>query len=307
MPFPRPTDWGIDNTHIDTFSANVNRLAQQTSYLFSGKIREDNKQGEVSWHDTIKPRTHNIITVRGAVTPLVESEWFRRGVSATGYDNAAPLFIEDAIRQLIEPRSPITQEMVNSRMRLKNQSVIDAALGSAMQKSQGHKGAISFVPLPSGNKIAVDYGTPGTNTGLTTGKLRALRKKFLDLDDPRFTQGTETLYLLCSPDALMRFLEWAEKNSTSNVLSVRELIDGKINRWMGFEWILTGQIPAVADVRPMIAFAKDGLLHNTWKTMTRADWRPDLSYTWQAYDRIDHGAVRLNDQLVHIAYNDESV
>jgi hypothetical protein len=298
--------FGIENHHVDVYASNINQLAQTRGFLFSGKIREDSKQGETSWHDTILPTTHKPITIKGADTPRGPVSMFRRGVSCTGYDNGVELYEDDAIRQLTDPESSVVEQQVASRNRLKNEKVINAMIGVAMQKIYGHDGPIELAALPDANKIAVDLGSTGTNTPITTGKLRALKKRFMDTGEASFVNGTEEIYLLHSPDALMAFLAWIEQNSSSNVASVQALVDGKVNKWMGFTWIPCTQIPAVSGVRPIIAWAKNGVLYNEWKTKSRIAELVEHSFSTLAYDRVDCGAVRLNDQLVNIAYCDEN-
>jgi hypothetical protein len=300
--------YGIENHHIDVYSSNINQLAQVRGFLFSGKIREENKHGEVSWHDTILPVEHTPVAVKGGDTPWTDPGSFRRGVSNSPFRHCAPLYKDDAILQLTTPTSALIEQQVASRQRVKNRIVIASMLNAAMQKVDGHDAPYTLETLPTANKIAVDYGSPGTNTPITTGKLRALRQVFLDTGEKGFEDGTEEIYLLVSPSALMAFLAWVEVNSTANVASVQALIDGKMNRFLGFTWVTSPQIPfeSGSTIRPIIAWAKNGMLYNEWQTLSRVDERPDKDYAVQVYDKIWCGGVRLNDQLIHAAYCDEA-
>ena len=90
--------------------------------------------------------------------------------------------------------------------------------------------------------------------------------------------------------------------TSSDFNSVKALVRGEINTWMGFNWIMSTQLAAVsASTLIGVAYQKNGIcLGMASAPLVRTDERADLSYSWQLYYELNIGAVRLEEDRVVI-------
>jgi hypothetical protein len=84
--------------------------------------------------------------------------------------------------------------------------------------------------------------------------------------------------------------------------SVKALIRGEIDTWMGFKWIMSTVLTTVsASTLIGVAYQKYGICMAMGSApLVRTDERSDLSYSWQVYYELNIGAVRLEEDRVVI-------
>jgi hypothetical protein len=82
--------------------------------------------------------------------------------------------------------------------------------------------------------------------------------------------------------------------------AVKALVDGKVNTYMGFNFIKCNRLPVdAASARLVYAYARSGVgLFVPQDIMTRIDERPDKSYLTQVYLCMTLGATRIEDEKV---------
>ena len=77
--------------------------------------------------------------------------------------------------------------------------------------------------------------------------------------------------------------------------SIKALIKGEFNTWMGFEWIST----TAATAGVCYFFQKDGVVLGLNETpYVKIDERADKSYAKQIYYELNVGATRLEEERV---------
>ena len=170
--------------------------------------------------------------------------------------------------------------------------IIDAALGTAFT---GETGSTSTTML-AGNQIA------NGSADLTVAKLRTA-KKTLDLAsvDPSIPR-----YIAVGPEQIDALL--GDTNVTSSDFNtVKALVQGEINTFMGFEFIVTNRLSKSGNIRSCFAWAEDGLTLAIGKdVMARIDERSDKGYATQVYYCMSIGATRMEEEKVVQIDCDES-
>lgn len=227
----------------------------------------------------------------------------RRVGHFTTHDDGEVLEDRDEAETLVNMSNPVIQSMGAALARARDIKVITAALGNSYK---GETGSVA-VPLPAAQKIALDSwkfhrgaadgdAAPTGNAPLTPAKVR--QSKAI-LDNSKIKGARTMLY---SPDQLALMLT-SKEISTDDYGMIAKLQDGEISRWLGFDWVLSHELPISGSTRKCIAMIGD-TVHYRARTLkrTRVTERPDLSYAWYAYMRLQHGAVRTQDKgVVEIA------
>ena len=163
------------------------------------------------------------------------------------------------------------------------------------------------VPLPPGQIIAVNFVESGAvaNTGLTIGKLR--QAKYLldaadnDDEDPRF--------MAITAKALQDLLRTTEATS-SDYNTVRALVDGKVDEFLGFKFKRISNkimpLDAATDVRTCVAWVRSGIRITDSGKEVHIDVRPDKSHALQIRTVAALGGTRMEETKVVAVMCDES-
>ena len=240
-------------------------------------------------------------------TNNIRPEFARRRLITTPF-NVAPIYTtQEEVRAAIDISSSHMRSMNAAFARKRDQVKIDALLGTAYTGKAGG----TAVTLPSAQTVAVDFVEDGSTTtsNLTIGKLREARKIFdlAEMDTERLASEGK-LYFAASPDQRQALLQ--DTNITSSDFnSVKALVDGNIDTYMGFKFVWSTQLSVVAatNVRSCIAWSWDALMFATGKEIHRVDERPDKEYAHQLYSEVEYGATRMEEEKVIEILCDEDV
>jgi len=193
----------------------------------------------------------------------------------------------DKVQMLIDPTSTYANAAAYAIGRAMDDSIIAAALDSA---STGKAGATSTA-LPAGQKVAV--GSPAT--GLTIAKLVSA-KKILDQNnvDPSIKR-----FIAVHPEQVEDLLNSTTVTS-SDFNTVKALVQGDINTFLGFEFITSTRLATdSSDHRKVFAWAEDGIKLAVGKDLkTEIGPRADKSYSTQVYVCASFGATRMEEEKV---------
>ena len=154
---------------------------------------------------------------------------------------------------------------------------------------------LTSVPLSAGQKVAVNFVESGTaaNSGLTIGKLR--RAKFI-LDSNEVDEEEERI-IVVSARQLQDLLRTVEATS-ADYNTVRALVDGNVNTFMGFKFRRTQLLGLTSTVRSCYAYVKSGIVLAERGLKTYMDVRTDLSHSLQIRSVASLGAVRMEEKKV---------
>ena len=275
----------ITTAFIEQYKSNVFHLAQQKGSRLRDAVRTETVVGKSHFFERIGSTAALKRTSRHSDTPRVDTPHSRRKVSMDDYDWADLIDQEDKVRMLISPQSEYAQAGAWAMGRAMDDAIIDAASGNAFGGVAGG----STVALPSGQKIV--HGS----AGLSVTKLIEA-KELLDAAD---IDPEEERYLVCTSKQLSDLLAITQITS-ADFNSVKALVQGEIDTFMGFNFIRTERLDTNSSSnRLVLAFAQSGIgLAVGSDIQTRISERADKNYATQVFLSMTIGATRIEDEKV---------
>ncbi len=275
----------ITTAFVEQYSNNVTLLSQQKGSLLRDKVDSETVQGKNAFFEQIGSVSAVKRTSRHADTPQLDTPHARRRVSLVDYEYADLIDEQDKVRTLIDPTSTYALAAAYAMGRAMDDEIITAATGTAFT---GVSGGTSTT-LPSGQAI-----TESGTDGLTVAKLRNA-KRIMDLNsiDPSIKR-----YIVVSPRQIDDLLGTTSVTS-SDFNTVRALVTGEVNTFMGFEFIVSNRLSIASSKRKCFAYAMDGIKLAIGKdVMSRIDERSDKGYATQVYYCASFGATRIEEEKV---------
>jgi hypothetical protein len=198
--------------------------------------------------------------------------------------NALALDPDDEDNILANPKNVYVTSIAGALGRATDNDIQTAALGSA-RSGQDRTGSVA---LPAAQKVAAG------GTGLTVAKLRS-GKQILDTAEVPDTDR----YLAINADGLNDLLGQTEVTS-SDYASVKALVQGDVNAFLGFNVVRTEKVPALKAI--MWHKSAIGLAISRDQNI-RIAMRHDMHDAWEAYGAMHFGAVRIEDTgVVEISF-----
>ena len=261
-------------------------------------------KGKERTFDQLGKSKMRLITTRNGKTVPSDTPMAKRWLRPRGYDEVTYIdeFDDVALGELPTPQSEHVKSHAMAAKRTMDEVIIAALEGTAYIGVDG----TTAVDVPATQKVAVDYVQSGVaaNSGLTLAKM-ARAKYILDHNEVPL----DGRYLAVSAKQINDLLVNVIEIKSSDYNEVKALVDGKINRFMGFEFRVTELLTLVTatDVRTCIAYHKDGIAPGIGKNeQARIDIRPDLNHTIQIRTTMMIGATRKEEERVVLIYCDES-
>jgi len=272
----------ISKAFVQQFQDNLIHLAQQKGSRLRSAINEQSVTGEKFNFERLGTVAAIVKSSRHTTTPVLEVPHSRRVATMTDYHWADLIDDEDKVRMLVTPESHYAKSGANSMARAIDDLIIAAATGNAVD------GAGTNVALPAGQKIA--HGS----AGLTVAKLISAKEIMdgndLDPDEERFfVLGSQQVSNLLATTQI----------SSSDYNSVKALVQGDIDTFMGFKFLRSERLNLNSTQRKCFAFSKSAMGLGIGKDVsTKIDLRPDKSYAHQVYLSFVAGATRIQDECV---------
>lgn len=289
---------------ITSFSTNWEFLLQQGDSRLEGKCRVETIKGKERRFSQIGQSKMRQITTRNGVTIASDSPLAQRWVRPTGYDDVS--FIDEFDKETLAELGAPTSEHVMSHSMAANRTMDEVKIAALEGDAFIGVNGTATVALPSGQLVAVNYVKSGSpaNSGLTLAKL--LRAMYI-LDKAEVPRARR--YFVHSAQQLNDLLNDVEEVKNADYNSVKSLVDGTVNRFSGFEFVMTEllTINTSTDVRTCIAYEYNGLLLG--KGMDKSvdiDIRKDLNNTTQIRTVLSLGATRMEEERVVLVFCDES-
>lgn len=274
----------ITEAFVQQYNSTVSLVSQQKQSRLEPAVRVEAIRGTREAFDSIGTVEAQPRGGRHADTPQMDTPHMRRWVTAAPYNWADLVDKPDRLRMLYDPTSPYVQNAVMAFNRAKDKILINAAFAPAWT---GEHGDIQKA-FPTGNIIA--HG----DTGLTIEKLIQARgmlwRNEVDESEPLFVAVTSFQL----EDMLNN-----TKVQSADYNTIKALVRGEINSFMGFTFIRTEQLEKEGTVRKCIVWSKSGmLLAKAEDITTKVSERGDKNYSTQVYAEMDLGAVRMEDEKV---------
>lgn len=293
----------IPEHYTTQFDSNWRHLVQQKNSRLREYVTLDSISGKEKSYNQLSEAAMQLITSRSGETRISDQATAKRWIRPKAYDTAKLFdeFDEQLLGEVVLPTSPVVQSHAAAYARTADQVIIDALGGTAYTGETG----VTPTSLPSGQKVAVNYVETGNtaNSGLTIGKLRAA--KYI-LDSSEVDEEEERI-IVVSAKQLQDLLRTTEITS-ADYNSVKALVDGSVNTFMGFKFRKTQLLPLTVstDVRMTYVYVKSGIVLAERGLKTHMDVRTDLSHSLQIRSVASLGATRLEEKKVVEIACDES-
>lgn len=292
----------IPEHYTTQFDANWRHLVQQKNSRLREYVTLDSISGKEKSYNQLSEAAMQLITSRSGETRISDQATAKRWIRPKAYDTAKLFdeFDEQLLGEVVLPTSPVVQSHAAAYARTADQVIIEALGGSAYTGETG----VTPTSLPGSQKVLVDYVESGStaNSGLTIAKLRAA--KFI-LDSNEVDEEEERT-IVVSAKQLQDLLRTTEITS-ADYNSVKALVDGTVDTFMGFKFRKTQLLPlSSGDVRSVYAYVKSGIVLAERGLKTHMDVRTDLSHSLQIRSVASLGATRLEEKKVVEVACDES-
>jgi hypothetical protein len=232
------SDFAINVAFVQGFKNNIYMKAQQKDVRLFGRSRNEVQGSKLDFYEVLDSVDAVEVTTRHGDTPILNPEHSRRACVLTDAEYGAMIDKLDRVRLLINPEDAYVTQAVSALARKKDLVFIAAALGSARSGEDGN----DLVALPDTQKmVAVDEdGTTGSSP-LNTYTLTNVAEKFNSSEiDPDVSKNWAI-----SPKQIRNLLN-DEKITNADYAVVKTLTSGKIDMFMGFNFIMTNRLPVTA-------------------------------------------------------------
>jgi hypothetical protein len=292
----------IDQVTALQFSKSVLLLSQQKGSKFAGKVRNETvSSAEAAYFDTLAMDEDTAQkTGRHQGTPITEPNFGRRKVTPVPWTNNKGLDKEDLDRMIPDPTNIVAQNQGLSLGRKKDDVIIAAAVGTA---PIGKTGATSMALKDESIGINSDGSVTALGTAAVAGTdANITLQKMLNMSLIYNQADVDTdiaKYWCVAPNNIAYMLSLTVVGSY-DYNTVKAIQQGKVESFMGFNWMWSNRLPKVSLMYQTISWAQDGIVLATIGDIsTRIDERKDLDYMWQIFSKMDIGAVRMEGAKVH--------
>lgn len=279
---------------VDQFSANVHLLAEQKMSRLRGTVMIEQVTGDSFAVERVGGiDTANEVTERHGDTPLNSTPHSRRWGFIRDFDVADLIDKQDRVKLLINPDSIYTMRHGGTMGRSFDDEII-RALGAAA--ASGHSGTTPVSFPTSTQEIA--HGS----TGMTVQKLLQA-KEILDSNE---IDEFMTRFAVVGSRQLRELLE-DDKISSNDFNTVKALVRGEIDEYLGFKFIRSERLIVASSIRECYVYAQPAVRMGVAQSPSSvvAD-RPDKRHAKQIYTYGSWGAVRVEDEMVVRILSDES-
>jgi hypothetical protein len=281
------------------YGNNVQLLSQQKTSRLRNAVRIETITGEEAFFEQIGATAATKVTERHGDTPLVNTPHSRRRVATEDYDWADLIDNPDRLRMLIDPTSAYVRNAAAAFGRAMDEEIIRAIDGIAYTGKTG----TTQTPYDTNNTVGVQVGGSSSDVGLNVAKVREA-KYILDNGD---VDPMIPRYMVVNAKQLQNML--AEEKATSiDYNTVRALVRGEIDEFLGFKFIMTNLIGTDSNNDHKVLFwAQDGILLGTGEEpRVRISERDDKRYSTQVYMSMSIGATRMEEKKAGVILCDPS-
>lgn len=272
------------------FSTNLQLRLQQMGSKLRGRVQEGFHVGkQASPVQYLGPVQLKAPAGRFAPKNRTDADFQRRWVFPQDGEIDQLIDSFDELKTIVDPKSQYAGNAANAVGRGWDDAIINAAFATA-QIGQDAGGLSSEVFDTAKFQIASNFGSAAAS-GLTVAKMieakRVFRHYHVDLE-------TDPAYMVIGSKQESDLLNQVQVVSTEfNERPV--LVDGRVQRFLGFDIVVSERLNFAANERSIIAGVKSGMYLGIWKDVTnRVSIRNDLSgEPYDLYTSTSYGATRL--------------
>lgn len=291
----------ITNAFINQYNGNLEHLAQSKGSKLRNFVAMERVKGKSAFFDQIGVSTaapkgvKNPATVSPSTapnsyhlaTPVMDTPFDRRKVDLVTWNWGDIVDNDDKIRMLIDPTSDVALSGAMAMGRAIDQVILTAATATAYT---GETGATA-VAFP-----ATQIVDSGATSVFNLDKLLEIKTLMDAADAPE-----EDRFIAVQAADLKNLLKETKVTST-DYASVKALVNGQIDTFMGFRFVrISDRVWTAAgySANEAVAFQKSGIkLAMGQDIISHIDVRSDLCYATQVYSEMTLGATRMQEGLV---------
>lgn len=304
----------ITTGFVNQFKQNLYFGAQQKGSRLRNYVRTESQNGLTAYYDGLGPTVANLLVSRHSDTQYVDTNYLRRAVSLHDYTWADLIDNADKLRMLNDPTSAYAKNAMMALGRSIDDEIVAAALGAA---KTGVDGTTSTI-LPATQWVgAVDTSGAAVKSNLNLETLIRVKSKFgvNDVDDGG------PLHIAVTQSQIDNLLKDTKVTSV-DYNSVKALVNGEINTYMGFMFHRLQRLPTggsggflaeiteatgavtlasgdANNLRRCFAWQEDGLLLAIGQDMeTKITEMANKNYSTQVFARMSVGATRMLEEKV---------
>jgi hypothetical protein len=285
----------ITDAFTQQYKNNVILQFQQKGSKLRGTMRERELVGKNDFWERIGATAAIKRTTRHGDMPQIDTPHSRRMVTLTDYEWNDLIDKPDRIRLLIEPENEYAINGGNALGRAFDDEVITAFDGDAKAGETGSTTVTFAADWPvtrSGTEGDPDFSA----AALTTANILTLQKMLDNRDVP-----ADGRYVAISPAGLSQLLgqSTSPNAASSDYNSIKALVDGSLNTWVGFTWIKTTRLKVAAGTDIFcFAWHRDSMAVSVGQEiMTDIAQRKDKSgLPTQVYLCGSYGATRVQGE-----------
>lgn len=280
----------IPDHFVSSYTANVEMLLSRQGGKLQNAVKVANYSGESA--QVVKQFGSVAMvqkTTRAEDNVISELEHKQRWIFPTDYKLHLYVDKEDEMRQLGSPLSPYVEAGRAAVARRIDDTIIDAMFGTA---KTGVRGGTSTT-FTAGNVVAVNFAT---TTSLTVEKLREARRLLLANHNDL---SAETPHIAVTAKQLDNLLGITAITS-ADYNSVKALVNGEINTFMGFKFIHTESLGVDSNsYRRIPVWLPSAMQLGFWNNMqAMIDVLPAKSHVTQVSMYLTLGATRTQENKI---------
>lgn len=290
----------ITTASVIEFKANVEMLMQQEDSRLRGMVTTDSyvgKQGSVV--EQFGEATAQQRTSRHADTPLLNLSQDKRWVFPSDWEWASLIDQVDKLRMRIAPEGAYTRAAAAAMNRAIDDLIITAFFATAYK---GENGTSTETFDTTNYQVGVDVG--GTASGINVLKLQSALQKLMLANKGDIMESVHAAIGSYEHDLLLKEIQVVNRDYNGGAAVLE---NGRVRRFMGFDFALTDRLAVSSGNRLIPAWVKSGMHLGVWQDV-QADIskRADKGNAWQVYTNMTLGSTRLQQgKVVQVLCDDQ--
>lgn len=293
----------IPEWFVQQYSRNVMMQVQQGGSRLRGTVSIENVVGKSAFVDRMGPTAAILRLTRHGDSPLVSTPHSRRRLDLVDWEWGDLVDKADKVRLLNDPTSPYAVNAAWAMGREMDRAVITAFDADALAGAGGAGDTTTAVSFPGTQSIAATFAFSGSaSSGLILDKILEAKRI---LDENEVPDGDR--FFATSAQSLQDLLTITEVTS-SDFNSIKALVSGQMNTFLGFTWLRTELLPLDGgDIRSCFAWSRPGIkLGIGMDINAEIAVRADKSFSTYVYYSMSIGATRTEEERVVRIFCDES-
>lgn len=279
----------IPTHHVKAFGSGIDLLQQQMGANLTAGVDIDMiSSADRKFYDQVDAVEMIDITDRHGDTQIVSVPHKRRVIVPSPSEVADYIDRNDLDRVLNDPQNPYVRSFAAAAGRKKDDKIVGAFFATASTGVDG-SGTAAF--------NTTDYSIASGSVGMTIAKLREARE-ILEAAENMEDEGDNRWYIAMSARQRRDLLATTEATS-ADFASVKALVSGQIDQFMGFTFLKSERLTKVSNDRYVPAWRKSSMKFACLQEgRSFIDVLPGKRHTTQVRYELDCGATRMDEKGV---------